>query len=419
MSSGGNNGICYRLRSNWKVLVLGQILSLLLACAGAAQATLYLNCGLSAPTFTMSLVYLGLTLTHLPILFWRRYFGEKQQQRRGGGGQERIPTHDIDNDGVIADDEDNNNEEAEHNDDDGTNIDNNVNNLPFLNRSFLWYLLLAFFDVEANAITMLAFRYTTLTSVTLFDALAIPASMIISKCSFQCRRYRTLHYFGVAICMMGIVFNVLQDYESDTTSKQQYFPHKIKGDICAIIGGLLYGLNDVLTEVTVTSGDTTEYLGMIGLFGFCISFVQSLVLEQDDIRKFFGNKENDDKDDTDIDMCSLPIGFILLFSFVGVTMLGYIGASRFLIISEAAFFNLSLLTGDLWSVVFSVVAERIVPQPLFFAALASVLSGVVLYEMAPSPAPEKEIKYEEDKNYTDNDGIIMLSQLENNNSTSN
>ena len=257
MSSGGNSGICYRLRSNWKVLVLGQILSLLLACAGAAQATLYLNCGLSAPTFTMSLVYLGLTLTHLPILFWRRFFGEKQQQqqqqRRGGGGQERIPTHD--------------NEEAEQNDDDGTNIDNNVNNLPFLNRSFLWYLLLAFFDVEANAITMLAFRYTTLTSVTLFDALAIPASMIISKCIFQCRRYRTLHYFGVAICMMGIVFNVLQDYESDTTSsnssgsdsinftddneetvsittEQQYYPHKIKGDICAIIGGLLYGLND-------------------------------------------------------------------------------------------------------------------------------------------------------------------------------
>jgi hypothetical protein len=65
---------------------------------------------------------------------------------------------------------------------------------------------------------------------------------------------------------MGIVLNFLQDYESDTTSnssgsdstnftddneetmsitaEQQYYPHKIKGDICAIIGGLLYGLND-------------------------------------------------------------------------------------------------------------------------------------------------------------------------------
>jgi solute carrier family 35 protein F1/2 len=267
MMSSGGSVICYRLRSNWKVLVLGQILSLLLACAGAAQATLHLNCGLSAPTFTMSLVYLGLTLIHLPILLWKRFFGEQKQQRRGGG-QERISTHDSnDNDGIlIADDEDNNKEEADENDDDGINIDNNVNNLPFLNRSFLWYLLLAFFDVEANALTMLAFRYTTLTSVTLFDALAIPASMIISKCIFQYRRYRTLHYFGLAICMMGIVLNVLQDYEYDTTSnssgsdssnftddneetvsittEQQYYPHKVKGDICAIIGGLLYGLND-------------------------------------------------------------------------------------------------------------------------------------------------------------------------------
>ena len=55
---------------------------------------------------------------------------------------------------------------------------------------------------------------------------------------------------------------------------------------------------------------------------------------------------------------------------------------------EAAFFNLSLLTGDLWSVLFSIVAERIVPQPLFFVALVFVLSGVVLYEMAPSPVME-------------------------------
>lgn len=164
--------------------------------------------------------------------------------------------------------------------------------------------------------------------------------------------------------------------------------------------------------MTVATGDTTEYLAMLGLFGFGISFLQSLVLERDDIRQFFGNKENDYDEQGDIDSlstmrCSLPIGFLLLFSFVVTTMLGYIGASQFLIISEAALFNLSLLTGDLWSVVFSVVAEQIVPQPLFFAALASILSGVVLYEMAPSPAPEKGRK--EEFNSINGDGMTMLS----------
>ena len=101
----------------------------------------------------------------------------------------------------------------------------------------------------------------------------------------------------------------------------------------------------------------------------------------------------------------------LLFVFVGVTMCSYVGASHFLVLSEAAFFNLSLLTGDLWSVLFSVVAERIVPQPLFFAALAAVLSGVVVYEMAPSPALEKQgeqrwenSNVESDDNGTEYDG---------------
>ena len=58
------------LKNHWKVLLLGQVLSFLLASAGAAQATLHLECGLNAPTFTMSVVYFFLSF-HLIISFWR------------------------------------------------------------------------------------------------------------------------------------------------------------------------------------------------------------------------------------------------------------------------------------------------------------------------------------------------------------
>lgn len=77
------------------------------------------------------------------------------------------------------------------------------------------------------------------------------------------------------------------------------------------------------------------------------------------------------------------------------SVLCYLGGSFFLQISEATFFNLSLLTGDLWSVAFSVIAEKIIPGVLFFVALMFILSGVVLYEMAPSPVledREKEVR---------------------------
>lgn len=401
--------VCHRLRANWKIILLGQGLSFLLASAGAAQATLHLSCGLSAPTFTMALVYLGLSILHLPILFWRKRRRQRWHVGEDGIQMQALDEHDRNNISHVNVNAHGPDEAANDSDSNNAN-DTASNNKPLLVWSLWWYLLLAFFDVEANAVTMLAFRYTTLTSVTLFDALAIPAAMVISRCVVfrSSRRYRALHYFGVLLCMVGVLLNVFQDFESDEENEndeeQQEYPHKLLGDLCAITGGILYGLNDVLTEVTVSkAGDTTEYLGMLGVFGFLISFLQSLLLEREDIREFFdssntGSFDNDSSNggddvnaamDTMTSSCSLQSGFLLLFAFVGVTICSYVGGSHFLVFSEAAFFNLSLLTGDLWSVLFSVVAERIVPRPLFFAALVAVLSGVVVYEMAPSPALEK------------------------------
>jgi len=53
----------------------------------------------------------------------------------------------------------------------------------------------------------------------------------------------------------------------------------------------------------------------------------------------------------------------------------------------------SLLTGDAWSVAFSVFGEGIKPAPLFYVALCVTLLGVVIYETAPSPVvhPKEEV----------------------------
>jgi solute carrier family 35 protein F1/2 len=350
------------LQSHVKILLFGQVLSLSLAMGGAAQATLHLDCGLSAPTFTMATVYLLLSF-HLIVLWWRQ---RKVLVRQGQGNDDGLLHH-----------------------------HENQPEYSFLGLSLhrpVWqYLIIAVLDVEANAITMLAFRYTTLTSVSLFDALAIPSAMIVSK-YFLGRQYTWVHLLGALVCMAGVVFNVMQDYEADdsnsTSAQEEHrdYPHKLRGDILAITGGILYGLNDVLAEVSVRhNGDTVEYLGVMGFLAFGISLIQSLLLEWDDILAFFG------RDPEESSTCSLSMGWGLLGIFVGVITLGYMGVSRFLMLSEAAFLSLSFLTGDIWSVVFSIVAERIVPNPLFFVALAFVLSGVVLYEMAPHPVVEDQM----------------------------
>jgi solute carrier family 35 protein F1/2 len=191
--------------------------------------------------------------------------------------------------------------------------------------------------------------------------------------------------------MGGVIMNVLHDYQSDsktgaeTTTENDLYPQKLLGDILATIGGIMYGINDTLIEATLRKNESTaEYLAMVGILAFLLSFVQAMILERDSIMMFFG--ENPDA----IATCSLFKGWALLFIFVGVTVCSYMGGSRFLMISEAAFFNLSLLTGDFWSLAFSVFYQKIVPRPLFFVALTFVLSGVVLYEMAPHPVVDDD-----------------------------
>jgi solute carrier family 35 protein F1/2 len=369
--------LLYHFRKNWKILLLGQVLSVFLATGGAVQATLNLDCGLSAPTFTIGVVYFFLSF-HL-IAWWRQLKRESLQ--------------DIENDDNFAIKESNSKKSI---------LDPATKPCyPFLNGALrlhrpAWqYFILAFLDVQANYVTILAYRYTTLTSVTLFDSLAIPSAMLLSKFCVG-RQYLWTHLLGTACCMAGVMLNIMQDFDSDkkhgasdgdasSTDGGQEYPFKLRGDLLSITGGILYGVNDVIAEVSVRAmGGTSEYLGMLGLFAFFISIVQALILERQDILEFFGRSPDETS------TCSLSGGWGLYFVFVGVSACGYMGGSRFLLISEAAFFSLSLLTGDLWTLLFSVVAERIVPQPLFFFALFFVLSGVLIYEMAPSPVVEED-----------------------------
>jgi len=411
------------LRTNWRALALGQLLSFLLASAGAAQATLHLSCSLSAPTFAISLVYFVLSL-HL-ILF-RKY--RHRESLPPDSNETDIWSAELDNNGTFGNDlPGSQNDTGNGGDHDVAAISSYTNSKVFYMASdpmYLFHLLgglplhappsiyfvLALFDVEANYLTVLAYRYTTVTSISLLDCLAIPSAMILSRLALK-RRYFWMHLAGVALCLSGVVVNVLQDYNMGTSDgmagEQEHhvdtdaYPQRIRGDILAIIGGILYGVNDTLCEISVrTTGSGDEYLGMVGFWAFLISMVQAALVERDDIAKFFVGFHRPIQDGDFIDddaasilpTCSIGMSWGLLLAFVVVNVMSYIGATRFLLLSEAAFFNLSLLTGDLWTLAFSVVAQHIIPGHLFFVALGLIVSGILVYESHASPVSSE---YEE------------------------
>ena len=345
--------------AGWKIFIMGQALSFLLAAGGAAQATMHFQCNLSAPTFTSSIIYFILSLNVISLYSQGRKLRDADQCQ---------------GDGVV--------------------VVQACNKEPRywccgvlpLEASPWAYLGIAFLDVQANYMTILAYRYTTITSITLFDALAIPSAMILSS-MFLRRRYTSIHYCGVIVCMCGVAYNVLADYETnlESSSGSKEYPHKVLGDVLAICGGIVYGANDTLAETAVRRfGGPTEFLGMLGMFGLIISVIQAALLERDAIVEFFqgGNA------------CSVSTSLGLLIAYAVTNSMSYVGASRFLLISEAAFLNLSFLTGDFWSLAFSIVAERIVPSPLFFVALTLTISGVVIYEMGPSTVVDYDMQYE-------------------------
>ena len=128
----------------------------------------------------------------------------------------------------------------------------------------------------------------------------------------------------------------------------------------------MYALSNVLQEAMVKTKDRVEYLGMLGLFGTLFSAIQTPIFEWDKLHSVEWNTT------------------IILFNcgFVLCLFLMYCNTSLFLRCSDAALFNLSLLTSDVYAVVFSYFVFGYTVSWLYFIALVLAVTGVLLYHTA-------------------------------------
>ncbi|KAL3775695.1 hypothetical protein ACHAWO_004509 [Cyclotella atomus] len=245
------------------------------------------------------------------------------------------------------------------------------------------YLLLAVLDVEANYLTMLSFKHTSLSSSMLLTSLSVFSTLLFRRCIFgkSTTSYNYKKIIGVFVSVVGACIWIRKDfYQNSHDIISSTGRYTMVGDCLAVASALIYGLNDVLLEYTVKSNnDRIEYLGMIGLFGFLFSFfIQAPIFERDEIADLMHNFSDVDF----ADVWVLALLFILMMSYF------YISVTIFLSVNDATILNLSLQSSPLWAVILTTfvtvggdVSKFQLPSTVFFVALAMVVFGMCLYEI--------------------------------------
>jgi solute carrier family 35 protein F1/2 len=324
-------------KRRWAVLLCGQAVTISAASSNASSFTLQHNLGVLLPIFQLAIMYIILS----SYLFREKgKQGHEDQQQRLVANEEK---------GVVG------------------------YTLPFTGirlRIPWWiYLCMSILDVEANYMVLLSFQFTSLTSTTLLGSLTVPSVMFFSR-HVLARVFRTPHYVGVCLCLLGGTMTIWSDLGGGETPGMR--PNSYIGDILAIGAALLYGLGDTVAEYAIKHIDRNEYLGMLGLFGFLISGIQFAVLEREALMHLIF--------DTTPTKQWQALGTMIWY--IASLLFYYVSATYFLTRSDATLLNLSLQTSSLWACLFSVFADRAAPPLVFYMALLLVASGVCVYELA-------------------------------------
>ncbi|XP_051963669.1 solute carrier family 35 member F2-like [Xyrauchen texanus] len=230
------------------------------------------------------------------------------------------------------------------------------------------YFLLGLTDVEANYAVVKAYQYTTLTSIQLLDCFVIPVLMILSWI-FLKTRYRIIHYVAVCVCLAGVGAmvgaDILAGQDQGSTSDI------LLGDGLVLVSASLYAVSNVCQEYTVKNLSRVEFLGMVGLFGTIISAIQLGILEYNEVSKIQWTWK----------IALVLVGYALcmyaFYSFMPVVVK----------MTSATVANLSLLTGDLFSLFCGLFLFQYTFSGLYIVSLVVILIGFIMFNAVPTLSP--------------------------------
>ncbi|KAI8632737.1 DUF914-domain-containing protein [Xylariaceae sp. FL1651] len=227
------------------------------------------------------------------------------------------------------------------------------------------YFILSFFDVEGNYFTVLAYNYTNILSAQLINFWAIVIVVVLSFFLLRVR-YKVFQIIGILICVGGTGILLASDHIQGTNGGPGV--NLLKGDLFALLGATLYGLTNTFEEWFVSRRPAYEVLAFLGFFGIFINGTQAAIFDRKSLQI--------------ADFDGPVIGYI-----VGYTLaltLFYSIVPFILRIASAAFFNISLLTGNFWGTIIGVRVFGYKVHFLYPIAFVLIIIGQLIYFLAGS-----------------------------------
>ncbi|EXJ63793.1 hypothetical protein A1O7_00128 [Cladophialophora yegresii CBS 114405] len=224
------------------------------------------------------------------------------------------------------------------------------------------YIILAFFDVEGNYFTVLAYRYTTILSAQLINFWAIVIVVIISF-TFLKVRYHWAQVLGIFVCIGGMGLLLASDHITGSNGGDVSSGNQLKGDLFALLGATFYGLCNVYEEWFVSGRPLYEVIGQLGFWATIINGAQAGIFDRASFRTATWNGK----------VGGYLTGYtLILFLFYTLVPVLY----RF---ASAAFQNISLLTGNFWGVIIGLRVFHLHVHWMYPIAFTLIMIGHFVY----------------------------------------
>ena len=217
--------------------------------------------------------------------------------------------------------------------------------------------------MEGNYFTVLAYRYTTILSAQLINFWAIVLVVVISFL-FLHVRYHTSQIAGILVCVGGMGILLASDHITGATNYGSVSRgDQLKGDLFALAGATFYGMSNVAEEFLVSQRPLYEVVGQLGFWGTLINGAQAGIFDRRSFRAAAWTG---------------PVGGYLVGYTLCLTLFYSLVPLMFRLAS-AAFFNISLLTGNFWGVVIGVRVFGLRVHWMYPIAFVAIIGGLVVY----------------------------------------